>query len=127
MPPGRRARSTWRWQGGWPKVELAAPSTDRGRVCPRCRARDPVDEQKKDAGPFGPASFSKPIVYLSHFGSPSPAAGLTEFGVATAIAQVMPGICGCVSVADQYDVLGTTVGRPTADVCEKPVSSGSWP
>ena len=49
------------------------------------------------------------------------------FGVPTAISQTMPGICGWVSVADQYDVLGTTTGKPTAVVCEKPVRLASAP
>ena len=51
-------------------------------------------------------------------GSPSPAPALTGFVVATEIPQIMPGIWGCVNVADQYDVLGTIDGAPTPDVDE---------
>jgi hypothetical protein len=45
--------------------------------------------------------------------------------VATATPQTIPGICGCVNVADQYDVLGEIVGAPTPEVPEKFVSSAN--
>src|SRR4051812_27749239 len=75
-----------------------------------------------------PALSSRPLPsgsnrYLLQRGSPSPAPALIGFAVATAMPQLMPGICGCVTVASQYDVLGVRLGEPTADVCEYEVSS----
>ena len=57
-----------------------------------------------------------PAAYLQK-ASPSPAAGSTGFGTPTAIPQVTPGMCGCVSVADQVLNPTTSVGVPTPAVC----------
>src|SRR4051812_17306721 len=68
---------------------------------------------------------SYPVRYLQT-GSPSPAPEFTGLVVATEIPQVTPGSCGCVSVADQYDVLGVTFGVPTPEVEENELSSVSF-
>src|SRR4051812_26425367 len=88
-----------------------------------------LEAQKTQAGRCAPGLCShQESSYLSQVGSPSPAPGLTGLAVATEMPQVMPGIWGCVSVADQYDVLGAIVGTPTPDVVENlSVTSASVP
>src|SRR4051812_17555429 len=130
-----------------PRVEVgplsqAVPPTERAmrpetsRVPRRIERIATLDDErlnsrpKKTAGRIrrpGPLDFPDKY-YLSQTGSPSPAPALTVLVVPTATPQVMPGICGCVTVADQYEVLGEMAGDPTPDVeANLPASSVSVP
>jgi hypothetical protein len=86
--------------------------------------------KKERAGSEDPALpvLQRLRCYLSQTGSPSPALDFVGFVVPTATPQVMPGICGWVTVADQYEVLGEIAGVPTPDVeANLPDSSASVP
>src|ERR1043166_2405473 len=93
--------------------------------------RDPLSQTNPDARVRVPAGSCRGEAEQAHLylqtGSPSPAPASTGLTVAIATAQTIPGKCGCVTVADQYDVELpiSVIPRPLVD--ENVASSLSCP